>query len=73
MIVLESIEFTTYPDVCLHCSNGVKFQASMNDHNRQKLDQMMDFPELLIEDYNAGHGMLSADGIDVFVSLERLF
>ena len=69
---LESIEFTTYPDVRLHCSNGIKFEASMNDHNREKFDAMDDFPELLIEDYNAEHGMLKSGDIEVFVYLERL-
>ena len=70
---LESIEFKTYPDVRLHCTNGVMFDASMNDHNRRKLDAMDTFPELEIEDYNTEHGVLSTDGIDVFVSLERIF
>ena len=70
---LESIEFVTYPDLRLYCSNGVIFDASLNDHNRQKFDQMETFPELLIEDYNAHHGMLTADGIEVVVYLRRLF
>ena len=69
---LESIEFTTYPDVRLHCSSGIKFDASMNDYNRAKLDAMDDFPELLIEDYNTSHGMLKSGDIEVFVFLERL-
>lgn len=69
---LESIEFTTYPDVRLQCSNGVVFDASMNDNNREKFDAMDDFPELLIEDYNASHGMLKSGEIEVFVFLERL-
>ena len=70
---LQSIEFMTYPNLKLHCSNGVQFDASLNDYNRQKLDQMQTFPELEIEDYNTSHGVLSADGIDVFVHLERIF
>ncbi len=70
---LESIEFLTYPNLRLHCSNGVQFEASLNDQNRRKLDQMDTFPDLEIEDYNTEHGVLSADGIDVFVSLERIF
>ena len=70
---LESIEFLTYPNLRLHCSNGVLFDASLNDHNREKLDQMDTFPELEIEDYNTEHGVLSADGIEVFVSLERIY
>lgn len=70
---LQSIEFLTYPNLRLHCSNGVQFDANLNDHNRRKLDQMRSFPELEIEDYNTEHGVLSADGIDVFVSLERIF
>ena len=70
---LRSIEFMTYPNLRLHCSNGVMFDASLNDYNRQKLDQMRSFPELSIEDYNTNHGVLSADGIEVFVSLERIF
>ena len=69
---LASIEFLTYPNLRLHCSNGVQFEASLNDYNRQKLDQMNTFPELEIEDYNTNHGVLSADGIDVFVYLERI-
>ena len=69
---LESIEFTTYPDVRLHCSNGVKFEASMNDHNREKLDAMDAFPELLVEDYNAEHGMLKSGNTEIFVFLQRL-
>ena len=69
---LESIEFTTYPDVRLYCSNGVRFDASMNDHNREKLDAMDDFPELLIEDYNASHGMLKSGDTEIFVFLQRL-
>ena len=70
---LESIEFMTYPNLRLHCSNGVQFDASLNDYNRQKLDQMNMFPNLEIEDYNSEHGVLSADGIDVFVNLERIY
>ena len=70
---LESIEFLTYPNLRLHCSTGVQFEASMNEHNRRKLDEMETFPELEIEDYNTEHGVLSADGITVFVSLERIF
>ena len=70
---LESIEFLTYPNLRLHCSNGVLFDASLNDHNREKLDQMDTFPHLEIEDYNTEHGVLSADGIEVFVSLERIY
>ena len=70
---LESIEFMTYPNLRLHCSNGVLFEASLNDYNRGKLDQMRSFPELEIEDYNTEHGVLSADGIDVFVNLERIY
>ena len=70
---LTSIEFLMYPDLRLHCSNGVKFDASLNDYNRRKFDAMDTFPELSIEDYNTDHGVLSADGIDVFVSLERIF
>ena len=68
---LESIEFVTYPNLRLHCSNGVKFDASLNEHNRERLDAMVNFPELHIEDYNAHHGMLVADGIQVIVYLER--
>ena len=70
---LESIEFMTYPNLRLHCSNGVQFEASLNDYNRRKFDAMDTFPVLSIEDYNTNHGVLSADGIDVFVSLERIF
>ena len=70
---LQSIEFMTYPNLRLHCSNGVKFEASLNEHNRRKLDAMDTFPELEIEDYNAHHGMLSADGIAVVVYLERIY
>ena len=70
---LASIEFMTYPNLRLHCSNGVQFEASLNDYNRRKLDQMDTFPHLEIEDYNTEHGVLSADGIEVFVSLERIF
>ena len=68
---LVSIEFVSYPNLRLQCSNGVKFDASLNDLNREKFDAMVNFPELLIEDYNANHGMLVADGIEVFVYLER--
>ena len=71
--ILESIEFTTYPDVRLRCSNGVQFKASMNEHNRRKLDAMDDFPDLFIEDYNASHGMLKSGDIEVVVYLERGF
>ena len=70
---LQSIEFMTYPNLRLHCSNGVKFDASLNDYNRRKFDAMDTFPELSIEDYNTNHGVLSADGIEVFVNLERIF
>ena len=70
---LDSIEFLTYPDLRLHCSNGVKFDASLNGYNRRKFDAMDTFPELSIEDYNTNHGVLSADGIEVFVNLERIF
>ena len=70
---LDSIEFLTYPDLRLHCSNGVKFDANLNDYNRRKFDAMDTFPELSIEDYNTNHGVLSADGIEVFVNLERIF
>ena len=70
---LQSIEFMTYPNLRLHCSNGVQFDASLNDYNRQKLNQMCSFPALDIEDYNTEHGVLSADGIEVFVSLERIY
>ena len=70
---LASIEFMTYPNLRLHCSNGVKFEASLNVYNRRKLDQMRSFPKLEIEDYNAHHGMLSADGIAVVVYLERIY
>lgn len=73
MAHLESIEFTQYPDIRLYCSNGTKFEASMNAHNREKLDQMQTFPKLEIEDYNTDHGVLSVDEIDVFVHLERIF
>ncbi len=71
--VLESIEFTQYPDVRLHCENGVVFDASMNEHNRSKLDAMTDFPELLIEDYNTSHGMLKSGNIEIVVHLQRLY
>ena len=70
---LDSIEFLTYPNLRLHCSNGVMFDASLNDYNRRKLDAMDTFPVLEIEDYNSEHGVLSADGIDVFVNLERIY
>lgn len=69
---LASIEFTTYPDVQLTCENGVKFEASMNERNRKKLDAMTDFPELFIEDYNASHGMLKSGHLEVVVHLQRL-
>ena len=69
---LQSIEFTKYPDVILKCENGIIFEASMNDHNRQKLDEMIDFPELLIEDYNTNHGMLKSGDIEAVVYLERM-
>ena len=68
---LESIEFVKYPNLRLHCSNGIKFEASLNDHNRQKFDAMINFPELLIEDYNANHGILISNGIEVVVYLEK--
>lgn len=71
---LDTIEFLTYPNLRLHCSNGVKFDASLNAHNREKFDEMDKrgiFPELLIEDYNAHHGILVGDGIQVIVYLER--
>lgn len=71
--ILEGIEFTTYPDVRLTCANGVKFDASMNEHNRRKLDAMIDFPELFIEDYNTSHGMLKSGDIEVVVHLQRLY
>jgi len=70
---LESIAFETYPNLRLQCSNGVVFDASLNAYNRWKFDQMETFPELFIEDYNAHHGMLKADGIEVVVYLRRLF
>ena len=44
---LVSIEFVSYPNLRLQCSNGVKFDASLNDHNREKFDAMVNFPELL--------------------------
>lgn len=68
---LESIEFVMWPDVRLHCERGVKFDASMNDRNRFKLDQMIDFPELEIEDCNSEHGVPRSGKIEVFVSLQR--
>ena len=69
---LESIEFTTYPDVRLHCNNGVVFDASMNDNNRERFDAMDDFPELIIEDYNTSRGLLKSGNIAVYVFLQRL-
>ena len=71
--ILESIEPTTYPNVVLNCANGVRFEASMNDRNRKKLDAMGTFPELFIEDYNAHHGMLKSGYLEVVVYLERVF
>ena len=69
--ILDSIEFITYPNARLRCANGVVFHASMNEHNRQKLDAMTVFPELHIEDFNAHHGMLTSDDIEVTVYLEK--
>lgn len=70
--ILASIQFMQYPDVLLTCENGVQFEASMNERNREKLDAMTDFPELLIEDYNASHGMLKSGDIEAVVHLQRL-
>ena len=70
---LETIEYTMWPDVRLHCEKGVVFDAGMNDRNRFKLDSMTEFPELLIEDCNAHHGMLKSGHIEVIVYLERIF
>jgi len=72
-ITLDSIEFTTYPDVILRCQNGVTFHASMNQHNREKIDTMTVFPELYIEDYNTHHGMLKSEDIEVVVYLEKVY
>ena len=71
---LETIEYTQWPNVRLHCGNDVVFDASMNDYNRFKLDQIdqiNEFPELLIEDCNAHHGVLQSGSIEVIVYLER--
>ena len=70
--MLESIEFVTWPDLLLRLENGTQFHASMNDRNRHKIDQMTEFPELIIEDYNAHHGMLKSENIEVIVYLERM-
>ena len=71
---LESIEFITYPDLRLHCKGDVIFDASLNEFNRAKFDEMDRrgiFPELHIEDYNANHGILVGGGFQVIVYLEK--
>ena len=71
---LDTIEFLTYPNLRLHCKGDVKFDASLNAHNRAKFDEMDRrgiFPELLIEDYNANHGKLVGGGFEVVVYLKR--
>lgn len=68
---LESIEFVMWPNIRLRCENGIEFDGFMNDRNRFKLDQMIGFPELEIEDCNSEHGVLRSGKIEVFVSLQR--
>ena len=68
---LMSIEFAAWPNIQLRCENGIEFFGFLNNRNRFKLDLMIDFPTLEIEDCNAEHEILRSNGIEVFVSLER--
>ena len=71
MPTLKSIEFVAWPNVLLRCENGIEFEGFMNDRNRFKLDQMIDFPELIIDDCSTQYGVLRSGEIEVFLSLER--
>ena len=47
--ILESITFTTYPDVLLTMTDGVQYKGFMNKRTREKFDFIVDFPHCVID------------------------
>ncbi|RKU22940.1 hypothetical protein C6499_19080 [Candidatus Poribacteria bacterium] len=59
-VELETIKYLDWPYIELILKDGTRYEGSMNDANRKRLDLMTTFPELEIEIHNPHHAKLTS-------------